>query len=310
MLAVSGVARAQPPATPHDAAVASFEEGTRLVTQGNCQDAIGKFRESLALEPLVGARLDLADCEERLGAPDAAWIDFRLAERLALARGDDRSGMARARAAELESKLQVVIVPPMQGLELRVDGHVVDPDLFADGSLAVAPGAHLVEATAGGHTPVRLPLTSAAGGVVIALPSPPATPAPTLLQTAPAPSPAPQGSTRRTLMVGLLGLGVIGIAAGSFTGAITLVRQHEAVSACGGSYPRCDLSSQQAVTADNDAARMAGTISTVSFTVGGLALAGGALLYLTTPARGTRTGVSVTPMIAAGTGGAALSGSW
>jgi hypothetical protein len=310
VLAAPVAATAQQPPASHAAAVSLFEEGTRLVTAGDCTEAIGKFRDSLALEPLVGARLDLADCEERLGATEAAWRDFRLAEHLATARSDARAGLARDRSSALQQKLQLVLVARVEGLELRMDGQLVDPELFADGMLAVTPGAHRIEARAPGHEPVTMTLASEGPRArVVAVP--PLLPAP-VTPTGPAPVPPPVGGAQRTLGLALGGFGILGIATGVVAGVHTLAKRKEAASACGGSYPVCDLANQNAVTSDNSEAQMAGTVSTVGFIVGGLGLAGGALLYLTAPSaeKSSRQGLRVAPMVGSGTTGATLAGRW
>jgi len=306
------VAKGQPgESNPHAEAVARFQEGTVLVTQRDCAGAVLKFRESLALEPGVGARLDLADCEERLGTVDAAWKDFRLAERFASSRGDSRAAMAHARAAALESKLQVVRMERIEGLDLRVDGQAVEPELLADGSVALAPGPHSLVASAPGRDTVTLTVSGRAGETVTLTVPPHATapaPLPQPARTVPGPS---RGATQRALGLGALGLGVAGVAVGSVAGIFTFVKHHDATSACGGSYPHCDLSTQSTVTSANSAAQTDGTISTVSFVIGALGLAGGAAQLLTAPSdRATQSAWLLSPAIGAGGGGATLRGRW
>jgi hypothetical protein len=300
-------ARAQPnePSAAHASAVARFEEGTRLESQGDCKDAIAAFEASLALEPGVGARLDLADCEERLGLIEAAWRDYRLAEWLAAQRKDGRAKVARERTLVLKEKLELFVLPRIEGLSLRLDGTAVDPQLFADGWLAVSPDAHRIEASAPGHEPLVLSVPPGAPGQSITVPPlaiarVAAAPPPPLV------SPQGNGSTQRTLGLALSALGLVGIAIGSIAGVRAIQERRDAGSACGAGYPRCSLANEDAVRSANDGAETFATISTTAFVAGGVALASGALLYFSAP----RSGVRVTPAVGAGTAGASVGASW
>jgi len=94
------------------------------------------------------------DVRGTLGSTD----QDREAARLAYLRHDDRLRVAEDRAAALEPKLARLqfVIPKGEsdtpGLEIRIDGAVVDPFFFKDGIVAVEPGAHTVEATAGPRT--------------------------------------------------------------------------------------------------------------------------------------------------------------
>ncbi|HEX8795923.1 MAG TPA: hypothetical protein VF765_33470 [Polyangiaceae bacterium] len=303
VLSVNGVASAQ---DEHAEAVAHFEEGTRLVKQGDCRGAIAEFEKSLALEPGVGARLDLADCEEQIGSADAAWRDFRLAEKIAIERNDARAELARTRSHALERSLELVVVPRIAGLSLVLDGAPVDPLLFADGWLAVSPDGHRLDASAPGREPIVLALPPDAPGRSITLPP---------LATLPAPAPSPprptsplggDGSTQRTLGLGLGGVGLVGIAAGTIAGLRAIHDQKDAANACGGAYPRCGTANENTVRDANDGAESFSTIATTCFVAGGVALASGALLYFTAP----RAGVRVAPTVGTGTFGASVGGHW
>jgi hypothetical protein len=305
-------ASAQDASSGHAAAVASFEEGAQLETRGDCTAAIVKFKESLALEPGVGARIDLADCEERLGAAEAAWRDFRLAERLAIARKDERATIAHVRAESLEHKLQLILVPQVAGISIILDGNPVEPELFAQGWLAVAPTGHGIKVSAPGREPLVLaipPEDAPARSVTL----PPL--AELRVTTQPAPRAISGGggaSVQRTLGVVLGAVGVLGVAIGTVAGVRTLAEQRDAVNACGGTYPRCSLSSESAVTSANDGAQTSGTVSTTAFVAGGLALGGGALLFLTAPRaeKSPRGTLRIVPTLGTNQEGASLAGQW
>src|SRR5271170_3674623 len=133
-LAVSAPALAVPPEAEHEAAVESFRRGTQLGEAGPRESAIDAFREALQHEPAsVGARLDLADCYEKIGAPASAWREYVVAESYARRANDPRQTMARSSAAHLEPRLLVLTVSTRDapGVALRIDGDPVVPEVVA-----------------------------------------------------------------------------------------------------------------------------------------------------------------------------------
>ena len=62
-LAVPRVARAQNPA----AAEALFEQARAAMAAGSYELACARFRDSDRLDPAIGTRFNLADCEEKRG---------------------------------------------------------------------------------------------------------------------------------------------------------------------------------------------------------------------------------------------------
>lgn len=193
-----------------------------------------------------------------------------------------------------------------------VDGNPVEPEVFADGWLAVAPTGHSIQASAPGREPLVLaipPEDVPARSVTL----------PPLAEIRPT-TPPPQrtisggggASVQRTLGVALGAVGVIGVAIGTVAGVRTLAEQRDAVSACGGTYPRCSLSNESAVTSANDGAQTSGTVSTTAFVAGGLALGGGALLFFTAPRteKASRGTLRIVPTLGTNRTGASLAGQW
>src|SRR5690606_30041935 len=78
VLIVSGTARA-------DKATAEslFQEGKRLMEQGQIEEACPKFQASMDAEPSVGAMLNLARCHELTGKTATAWAEYTEAANLA-----------------------------------------------------------------------------------------------------------------------------------------------------------------------------------------------------------------------------------
>src|SRR5271170_6431312 len=149
-LAVSAPALAVPPEAEHEAAVESFRRGTQLGEAGPRESAIDAFREALRHEPAsVGARLDLADCYEKIGSPASAWTQYAIADAYARKENDPRQAMARTSGAHLEAKLFLLTLsgPRPEGMELRADGDSIGPEIVARGELALAPGRHRIDLT-------------------------------------------------------------------------------------------------------------------------------------------------------------------
>jgi hypothetical protein len=89
---VTRSAHAQNPA----AAEALFEQARSAMAAGSYDIACARFRDSDKLDPAVGTRFNLADCEEKRGRVATAWSLFRgvLSE---LAEDDDRRPIAQER---------------------------------------------------------------------------------------------------------------------------------------------------------------------------------------------------------------------
>ncbi len=306
----------------HAAAVARFEEGTRLVEQGNCAAAIPKFVESLASEEGVGAHLNLADCYARTGATAEAWSEFKAAERFAtLRRNDERREVAHNGAYALERKLLrlTLTIPFVDGLEVRINGVVIERDLLASRQVAIAPGPYVLEAKASKKKTVTKEGSGQAGdvqAVEIAFDDDPsATPAPAASSP---PVPAPSPSSTQTTVAVIAGVaGLAAIAAGSVFGVIAIEDQSKLKSAfevnpnCSGGYPggACHDAAKSELDPREERAFTASTLSTVFFVAGGVALAGGALLFFTAPSRRS-TGKSAAPQISAAARAILLGTTW
>ena len=93
------------------------------------------------------------------------------------------------------------------------------------------------------------------------------------------------GSTQRTVGVVLMGVGAAGLVVGTIFGVDALQKNNDAKDVCG------DDTSCPTQEGENlsDDAQQAALVSTIGFVAGGLALAGGAVVYLTAP-DGTEAG--------------------
>jgi hypothetical protein len=328
------------PAHADDAADARalllFDEGKALMARGNLPEACAKLDESLRLNPVGGTRLHLASCREKEGKTATAWAMFN--EALSAARRDkraDREQFAAEHVAALAPGLMKLTITvsdaaaAIPGLEVKRDGEVVAKSLWGT-AVPVDPGKHTLTASAPGMKPweqiaeVTRPGESATSTVPnlepdpnakvvvapAATPPPPpsAPPPPPMEAKAPPvlPPPAETGLSRRSWGAIAMVAGVAGVGVGSAFGILAISKKNQADKSCpGGSSGPCYADG----VADSQAAVRNGNISTVAFSVGGVALAGGALLWLTAPKSGASAGsVRVVPTVGATIAGLTLTG--
>jgi len=332
-LGAPSMARAQQRNDDLARADALFNAAKALLDGGQYADACAKFAESKRLAPGLGVTLYLADCYERIGRTASAWTEFRSAEGLARERNDRRADVARGRAQTLEAKLDrltITVAPtlPQAGLQILRDGAAVSSEEWGL-AVPVDPGDHVVVVSSPGHAQRTIPahVGPEAPTATVRIdrldestptPSPAPTPAPAPApappsesapapesapspESAPAPAPASDpASTRRWIGVGVAVAGVAGVALGTVfgLGAKSKLNQSNQDGHCD-TADTCDA----AGLALRHDASSAATLSTVMFVVGGVALAGGAVLYFTAPRPQTTIGFAVAP---APGGGAAL----
>ena len=116
-----------------------------------------------------------------------------------------------------------------------------------------------------------------------------------------------RGATRRWIGLGVGGLGIVGVGIGSALGFVAMSKRDQ--SNGGFAKGLCDESSNhcqaQGQSLRKDA-ESAATGSTIGFVAGGVALAAGVVLYVTSPGRGAQSGVTVTAGPMAGGAGATV----
>jgi hypothetical protein len=281
-----------------------FEEGRRLATAGQPREACEKFQASQRLDPGIGTLLYLGDCYEKTGRTASAWAAFREASSWADAEGQqNRSRIAKVRAEALSSRLVTLrldVAPEnltLDGFVLTRNGSAVPAPTFGI-QVPVDPGDQVLSATAPGHLPyettvavtavsktVSIPPLSAApvAAVPVAHARPVAqTSAYRVLGTTPG---APQaehenGSFQRWAALAIGGVGVVGLGVGAVLGVVASNKNADSKAECRPEDPnRCT----PAGVALREDAQQSATLSTVGFAVGGSLLAGGIILYLTSP---------------------------
>lgn len=150
LLASVGSARAASPAEE------SFQEGRRLLGEGQTDEACLRFAESYGMVASSGTLLNLAQCHETQGKTATAWKEYRAAARLARNQGrEDRAAVADEKAAALEpilARVSITAVETISGLRVATEaGSLGDGGLAVD--VPIDPGTHKVTATAPGYLP-------------------------------------------------------------------------------------------------------------------------------------------------------------
>jgi hypothetical protein len=306
---------------PADEATADalFKEAQQLMAAGNYGAACPKLAVSEHLDPAQGTLLNLGDCLEKTGAVASVFGAFTEAEVLAHKAGDKLTQDEAARRAKLLEgklpKLAIVVAPEARvpGLAITLDGKPLE-DAILGSPLPIDPGDHAVEATAPHKLRRTSTLTVKPGpgtttvnvGPLVEMIEPPS-------PSSVAPVKTSTWSPRRKVGLVVGGAGVVGLGIGAAFGIVALAKKADAIADCQPNDAReCDPTGLS-LRAEG---RSAANASTVSFALGGTALAAGILLFATAPAAGSPTGtgslprLSKRPLIGLRSGGTALRGEW
>jgi hypothetical protein len=318
LLGVTGASAQSPSSNDTAAAQAIFDQGRRLMGQGDYIAACAKFEESQRLDPASGTALNLGTCYEHLGKVATAWSKFLEAAALAKASHQlDRERFARTQATILSSRLSTIVIDvasDVPGLEIRRNGEVVGKVQWGN-PIPIDPGEHRIVASAPYRN--RWETTVIVGdtkqGSIIHVP-PLAAPdavsggrdgsdgsrpmsASIIEDRGAVPS---TGSAQRTAAYVAGGIGVVGLAMGTYFGLQSISKRDEANQRCSASSCR-DLEGVEL----RDDARRNGDWSTATFIVGAVGIAGGAVLWMSAPKSETaKLGIGVTA------GRVTLEGAW
>jgi hypothetical protein len=232
----------------------------------------------------------------------------------------DALDAARAEVGDVSKRIAgvVITVEGPASPTVTIDGDGI-PAAALGLKRPVDPGEHAVHAEAPGYKPADTKFSVAEGGSaeakVVMEKAPEAQPvaggagATVGPGTEPPGAEPPTGRSNRTLAIVALGVGGVGVVVGGITGLVALGKHGTLSDECPDG--KCTSDKQS----DVDSYKTMGTISTVSFIVGGVGLAAGAVLWFTSPKKtasrdghrwATLTparGVSMTPYVGAGSAG-------
>jgi hypothetical protein len=317
-LALVGLLLAEPAwAQSAAAAQALFDDGKRLLAEGDYAKARDAFAESQRLDPGLGTLFQLATCEEKLGRTATAWATFLDVAMEAHARGSiARERVARDRAASLEPGLAKLVVATdavkdTPGVEVTRDGALVGRPQWAT-AVPVDPGSHLISASAPGKiawttTVVVQPRAVAQVAIPPLLDAAP-TPAPPVTTTSADLERVPSGRGNAQRAVGFVlgAAGLAGLGVGGYFGVLSLVRHDQAQPHCGAAT--CDATG---VALRNDAYQ-AGNVATIGLVAGGAVLLGGIIVVATAPHDSSSASARPSSSFALtlGPAGGGVSGTW
>jgi hypothetical protein len=198
-----------------------YEEGTRLLEQGDVDRACPKLAESHRLDPAAGALLALARCHEKAGRLATAWSTYGEAATLARAKSDTtREAAARNQMDLLKPRLPRLIVRLAPGWDSVRDAVIerngIPVRLAEVGTpLLVDPGLVVIEARGAGIAAQRREAQAIEAQAVEVRLDPPARVAATVPTTDPADHGGGLDAPPLASWIAA-GVGVVGI--GLFTG--------------------------------------------------------------------------------------------
>ncbi len=298
------------------AADAVFSDASKRMHAHDYASACPKFVEVQRLDPTPGTLLNLGLCYEQWGKLASALGAYGDAEAMADRLGDKaRQNEALRRMKIVEPQVARLTInvtggARIPGLTVKRDSESLGAPLWGT-AIPVDPGEYTIEAAAPGRMPwaKKALILAKAGSLTLDIPTLDPAPVEPVKKTdvvGASEEPITWWTGQRTAGVIVGGVGMAGIVLGSIFGARALSKQ--GASNQGGHCDADDFCDAEGKTLRSEGIQ-AGTISTVGFIVGGVALAGGIVLVLTdSPPR--KSAVSGNTSIRAGLGNVSFVGSW
>lgn len=293
---LASVVGATPTETDRALAQSLFEDGRRLMTEGNYAAACPKLEESQRLDASGGTLLNLALCREQQGQLATASRLFKQA--LSAAKRDsrqDRADAAESHLFNLEGKvpwIELKVVDARPDQEVLVDAVVVREPAWGT-KMSLDPGKHLVTARAPGMRDwtQTVELSVGAGVAVEVPPLHPGEQSPDPAEQRPAAAEQTASGGSSTLGWVLGGVGVAAIGVGSVFGVQALSKQSKAESECP-TNATCSPEGEEYSKQANTAA----WISNISIGAGLVAVGVGTYLLLTSGGSSPKEARHVLPL--------------
>jgi hypothetical protein len=285
-----------------------FNSGRDLMEKGNFKEACPKLAESARLDAKVGTLARLGECEEKLGHLVESRASWQQAANLARSTNDRRAAHVEEELGRIDRLVPKVTIA-LEGAAGAPDVKVTLDDVAIGAAslglaLPIGPGSHTIGVTASGKkswstrfdakpevkaTVTVPPLAPEESAAPAPVPAPLAKPEPARAEEPPAPPPADSrpagGASQRTAGLVTGGVGIVGLGLGALFALEAISNNDDSSSHC--SDNTCDVQGADS----RGTARTFGNAATTSFLVGGVALAGGAALYLGAPREGERPGL-------------------
>ena len=271
---------------------ALFKEGKRLMDEGETAKACVKFEASDRLDPGEGAKLNLAQCWEKLGKTASAWTLY--AKIAKTTKQAARRDVAKQRVKELEAELvRLTIEVPerseVEGLEITRNDVAVESTQWNQ-PVPVDPDDYTITAKAAGHEEWSKRIKVKSKDKVVAIPK--------LVKVKADPVDVPERPNRsRTLSIGLVAGGGGAIAIATVFAVRSRTFQEQADQLC--PKPRCPDAEG---VKRNQRARTEGWIANVGWGLGAAAIATGIVTWTIGGKHEQDRAVSIAPAIGAHTG--------
>jgi hypothetical protein len=259
------------------AAEALFQQGRDEMAKGNYDSACGKLRQSDELDPALGTKLNLADCESKRGKLATAWELFKAVEQK-LDPSDSRHAIAKQKRAAIEPQLPKLVLVLAQGAPpnttVREGTAVLGSTAFGI-ELPLDPGQHELLVSAPDRTemkytvklePGKITKVEVAPGAAVAAKAAPIMAAPAPVTPAAPAGPTDTRDSKRTRTTGYVlgGIGVAGLVVGGVAGALTLGAKNTNDSHCNATLHVCDSTGRDAASSG----RVFGVMTTAGLAVG------------------------------------------
>ena len=295
------------------AAETLFQQGRDEMAKGNLDSACGKLRQSDELDPALGTKLNLADCESKRGKLATAWELFKAVEQK-LDPSDPRFAIAKQRRQAAEPQLPKLVIALAQGAPpnttVREGTAILGSTAFGI-ELPLDPGQHELFVSAPGRTewkftvrlePGKTTKVDVAPGPATATSTAPTTPYAATAPLTTSNPPADNHSSGHGKTAGYVfgGIGIAGLVVGGVAGALTLSEKSSNNQHCNAVDRTCDSQGRDAASSG----RVFGAITTVGLAVGVVGLGLGTY-FLVKSSRGTENQTAIVTQ--AGPAGAQLS---
>lgn len=296
ILSLTALANAGGPETDADKADHLFQEAQQLKEAGKTADACAKFQEALRYNKnAVGTLLNVGKCAEDDGKVATAVKLFTQARDLArennLAEHRKAAEDRIAVDAPKVPRLAIAFMERAENMKLVIDDEVVPTDVESTSELRLDPGQRHIVVTAPGRLPFDTTVTLTEGKQsAVAIPK--------------LGYPVTVKHTRRTLGLGFGIAGVAALGTGIVIGFVAHgqyekqfdVDPNTGVAPCSkpadGGKPLCDPTGY----GKTQSAHQLGNVGTGVAIVGGVAIAAGVILFITSRKEGSQE-VAVVPSI-------------
>jgi hypothetical protein len=304
---LASTAAADPSAADRATARTLAQEGQQSLDARKFSTAADKFTRADALVHAPTLLLGLARAQLGMNKLVEAQESYNRIIREGVTAGSPRSW---TKALEDATKEVEAITPRLPWVTITVLGPtnpevVIDSTPVPSAALGVKrpvnPGSHTVKASAEGFLPAEKTITFAEGqsaSVSLELEQAPADAAPVAVAPAAEASPPSSGKGKKTAGFVALGIGGAGLVVGGVTGVLAMSKHNKLAKECPDGF--CDPETHGA---ELDSYHLIGTISTVGFIVGGVGIATGTILLLTSPKDQPATAATWSPFIGVGSAG-------